>query len=297
MDRIVFRGIMPALVSPVNEDGTIREAVTRRLVKDLSKTGITGFYLCGATGEGVAMAPERRMELVEIVRDSTELKLIDHVAATDLATAKRLAAHARKSGMDGLASVPPFFYGYGEKEIIEYYRALSDASEGLPLVMYACPLAGAPLPASTIEKMLDIPGFVGLKYTNPNYFGMWQLKQIDGGNINIINGPDETLLLGLTMGADGGIGSTYNLMPRVYVELYNAFQRGDMKTARAMQEKSDIWINVLTRYRASLDVHKIALEMQGYDVGRTNAPLPRASEEERAQFIRDMEAIGFPESF
>ena len=62
MNRIMFRGIMPALITPVNGDGSLREEVTRKLVRDLSATGITGFYILGSTGEGVATDRERRME-------------------------------------------------------------------------------------------------------------------------------------------------------------------------------------------------------------------------------------------
>ena len=98
MNRIQITGILPALVSPVNEDGSIREAALRKLVRDLARTGISGFYLCGATGEGIAMAPERRMELVEIVKDEAPsgMKLINHIGAADLATVRRLARHSRQ---------------------------------------------------------------------------------------------------------------------------------------------------------------------------------------------------------
>ena len=187
MDRILFKGIMPALVSPVNEDGTLREAVLRRLIDHLSHTGVTGFYLCGGTGEGIAMKPDRRMELVEIVKDAAPapLKLINHIAAGDLSTAARLARHSRQIGLDAIASVPPIFYQYDQQGIFDYYKALSDASEGLPLLIYASPLAGAPLPVSTIERMLEIPGFIGLKYTNSDYFMMRELKKLDGGKMCI----------------------------------------------------------------------------------------------------------------
>ena len=164
MNRILFTGIMPALLSPVYEDGSIREATLRRLVRDLSQTGITGFYLCGATGEGIAMAPERRMELVEIVKDEAPegMKLINHTGAADLATVRRLARHSRQIGLDGISSVPPFFFNYDERGVMDYYRAMSDESQGLPLLIYASPLSGTPLPVETVEKMLSIPGFVGM---------------------------------------------------------------------------------------------------------------------------------------
>lgn len=299
MNRIQFTGIMPALVTPVNEDGTIRKEVTRRLIADLCKTGITGLYILGGTGEGVTIERETRMAFAELVKESVPegIKIINHIAATDLSTVRMLAAHARKIGVDGIASVPPFFYQYDEAGIIEYYQAMSDASEGLPLMVYASPLSGQPVPVSTIEKMLSIPGFVGMKYTNANYYQMSRYKKLDGGNLNIINGPDEMLLLGLLMGADGGIGSTYNNMPRAFVALYEAFRAGEMDKALALQNKINDVIELFLATGNVIGAVKAALEMAGYAVGETNRPMPVLSPEQKKRLFAGLVAIGFPEQF
>ena len=162
--------------------------------------------------------------------------------------------------------MPPFFFNYDERGVLDYYRAMSEESEGLPLIVYAAPMAGPLLPVSTIEKMLDIPGFIGMKFTNPNYYLMSRYKKIDGGNINIFNGPDETCALGLMMGADGAIGSTYNLMPRTFVAIYNAVQSGDMETAMRLQHKADDLIEALLDYNV-VEAIKVGLTLKGYDVG------------------------------
>ena len=298
MNRILFTGIMPALLSPVNEDGSIREKTLRRLVRDLSETGITGFYLCGATGEGIAMAPERRMELVEIVKDEAPegMKLINHIGAADLATVRRLARHSRKIGMDGISSVPPFFFNYDERGIIDYYRAMSDESDALPLLIYASPLSGTPLPVETVEKMLDIPGFIGMKYTNPNYYLMSRYKKLDGGNINIINGPDETCMLGLLMGADAAIGSTYNVMPRLFVELFPRVKGGRAEEARPLQMKADDLIELMLKFDV-ISCCKLMLEQRGYDIGETNAPMKRLTTGQKAAFLEALGALGGVDAF
>ncbi len=299
MNRIQFTGIMPALVTPVNEDGSIKKDVAEKLVKGLCETGITGLYILGGTGEGVTIERETRMEFAELVKNCAPkgIKIINHIAATDLSTVRMLAKHSREIGVDGLASVPPFFYQYDEAGIIEYYRNMSDASEGLPLMVYASPLSGTPVPVSTIEKMLPIPGFVGMKYTNPNYYLMSRYKKLEGGNINIINGPDEMLVLGLQMGADGGIGSTYNNMPRTYVALYNAFKAGKFEEALALQHKANDVIEVLIGTGNTIGAVKAALEMQGYDVGDTNRPMPRLSLEQKKALWKQLENLGFPENY
>lgn len=298
MNRIMFRGIMPALITPVNGDGSLREEVTRKLVRDLSATGITGFYILGSTGEGVATDRERRMEFAELVREARPegISIINHIGASDLATVKKLARHARRIGLDAISSVPPFFFSYDEQGVLDYYRAMSDESEGLPLIVYAAPMAGPLLPVSTIEKMLDIPGFIGMKFTNPNYYLMSRYKKIDGGNINIFNGPDETCALGLMMGADGAIGSTYNIMPRTFVGIYNAVQAGDVREAMRLQHKADDLIEALLDYNV-VEAVKVALTLKGYDVGDVTPPLPRMSDAQKAALTARLRELGFPEEF
>ena len=298
MNRIHFTGILPALVSPVNQDGSIREKPLRRLVHDLSETGVTGFYLCGATGEWIAMAPERRMELVEIVKDEapSRMKLINHIGAADLATVRRLARHSRKIGLDGISSVPPFFFNYDERGILDYYRAMSDESEGLPLLIYASPLSGPLLPVSTVEKMLDIPGFAGMKFTNPNNYLLSRYKKIDGGNINIINGPDETCLLGLIMGADAAIGSTYNVMPKLFVELYNQVKAGNIPEARALQMKADDLIELMLRFDV-ISCCKLMLDLRGYEIGETNIPMVRLTDAQKEAFLAGLDKLGGVDAF
>lgn len=295
MDRIMFKGIMPALVTPINEDGTLRKDAAVKLIKALGETGITGYYILGGTGEGVTIERNTRMEFAELVKDAAPkgLKIINHIAASDLSTVRMLAKHSREIGMDGLASVPPFFYKYDEAGIIEYYTAMSEASDGMPLMVYASPLSGDPVPVSTIEKMLSIPGFVGMKYTNPNYYQMSRYKKIDGGNVNIINGPDEMLALGLQMGADGGIGSTYNNMPSLYVALYNATQRGDYAEAIRLQNKANDVIEIMINSGNVICAVKLLLEMQGFDVGETNRPMPRFSAEKKKELIAKFEQFDF----
>ena len=170
---------------------------------------------------------------------------------------------------------------------------MSEASDGMPLMVYASPLAGDPVPVSTIEKMLSIPGFVGMKYTNPNYYQMSRYKKIDGGNVNIINGPDEMLALGLQMGADGGIGSTYNNMPSLYVALYNATRKGDFAEAVRLQHMANDVIEIMINSGNVIGAVKLLLEMQGFDVGETNRPMPRFSPEKKKELIAKFEKFDF----
>lgn len=297
MNNIKFKGIMPALVSPLNEDGSVREKVLRGLINWLLEAGCTGFYICGATGEGTVMKIESRKVIAEITVDEVNGRgsVIDHVGAVDLRTALELARHASDLGVDAISSVPPFFYGYAEKEMIQYYQALSDASN-VPLLMYASPLSGVSVTADMVCKMLNIKNMTGLKWTSSNYYEMRKIKELNGGDINVINGPDESLLCGLIMGADGGIGSTYNTMPKVFVRLFTSFSSGDIKDAQEAQFKANRLISILLKHGV-LNGVKDMLEMIGFDVGYCTYPLKRFTSAEQELFRAELKALRFEEDY
>ena len=103
---------MPALVSPLNEDETINTRVLQDLIKYLLQKGADGFYVGGATGEGIALKTEERMVLAETaVNAVNRLKpCIIHIAAADFSDAILLAKHAEKIGADAVSAIPPLFF-------------------------------------------------------------------------------------------------------------------------------------------------------------------------------------------
>lgn len=297
MSNIRFTGIMSALVSPLNEDGSIRKKDMARLMDWHLQEGFTGFYLCGGTGEGTVMQPEARMDLVAYAKEQVgdRAKLIAHVGAIDLITATKLARHAGRIGLDGISSVPPFFYRYGEKEIVQYYTALAEAS-GLPVIMYASPLAGVPITCEMVDRLMDIPGMVGVKWTSYDYYTMRRIRELKGGDINVLNGPDETLLCGLTMGADGGIGATYNVMPRVIQRIYSAYAAGDLATAQEAQYQANRLIHLLIKYDV-IPAVKAILAHIGYDCGYCTYPMKRLDDNEQQAMVRDLQELGYFEDY
>ena len=134
-----------------------------------------------------------------------------------------------------------------------------------------------------------------MKYTNPDYYKMSRYKKIDGGNINILNGPDETCALGLLMGADGAIGSTYNVMPRLFVKLFAAVKEGRADEALRLQMRADEVIECMLRYDV-ISCVKLLLSDMGYDVGEPNAPLKCLSEEEKTAFRASIRALDLSET-
>ena len=296
-NNVKFTGVMSALVSCVDDEGRVNADSMIRLMNWHLDAGLSGFYLCGGTGEGPVLQPETRMEIVEIAKANARpgTNLIAHVGAIDLVTAKKLARHAGQVGIDAISSVPPFFFPYGEGEITDYYKALSDAA-GLPVLMYASPLSGVNITWDMVDRLMDVPNMIGLKWTSYDYFTMHRIKELRGGNINVINGPDECLLCGLSMGADGGIGATYNMMPKVFADIYNAFRAGDFEAAQAAQFKANKLIEILLKFGVVVGI-KDALSMLGYDCGYQVYPQKRFNADEQKAFREALRAIRYEEEY
>lgn len=296
-DNVKFTGVMSALVSCIDENENVKEDSMRRLMNWHLKEGFSGFYLTGGTGEGPLLQKETRKRIVEIAKDEAgdRCDLIAHVGAIDLKTAVELAKHAGEVGVDAISSVPPFFVHYGEAQIADYYKALSDAS-GLPVLMYASPLAGVNITWDMVDRLMDIPNMIGLKWTNYDYFTMHRIKALRGGNINVINGPDECLLCGLSMGADGGIGATYNVMPKLFTRIYNSFKSGNLADAQEAQFQANRLIEILLKFGVVVGI-KDMLEMIGFDCGYQVYPQKRFTAEEQAAFRAALKEINYEEEY
>ncbi len=298
MKNVIFSGIIPALVTPLDANEHINETTARRLMRWMMDCGADGFYICGATGEGPVVAPGQRMKLAEIAREETRLrgaKAIIHVGAVDLSTAAALARHAGEIGADAVSSVPPFFFGYGEKEIAQYYTRIAE-SAGLPLIMYCSPLAGINITYDMVGRFLRIPNAIGVKWTSYDYYTMHRIKLLQGGDVNVLNGPDETLLCGLAMGADGGIGGTYNVMPKVFRGIYDSFKAGDIAAAQRGQDKANRLIDVILRYGVQPSLKEI-LARAGFDCGCCVYPQKRLTDEERAGLMAALDAMDYEREY
>ena len=296
-DNVKFQGVMSALVSCIDENENVKEDSMRRLMNWHLKEGFSGFYLTGGTGEGPLLQKETRKKIAEIAKDEAgdRCQLIAHVGAIDLKTAVELAKHAGEIGLDAISSVPPFFVHYGEAQIADYYKALSDAS-GLPVLLYASPFAGVNITWDIVDRLMDIPNMIGLKWTNFDYFTMHRIKALRGGNINVINGPDECLLCGLTMGADGGIGATYNVMPKLFSRIYNSFKAGSLADAQEAQFQANRLIEILIKFGVVVGIKDI-LEMIGFDCGYQVYPQKRFTAEEQAAFRAALKEIHYEEDY
>ncbi|MBI5282691.1 MAG: dihydrodipicolinate synthase family protein [Candidatus Solibacter usitatus] len=205
-----FFGILPAVVTPVDEAGNFQAAPFARLLARLYAAQVHGIYVCGLTGEGWQQSVAQRMRVAEAAMEHSPAgkQVIVHVGAMSTNDAVTLARHASAIGAAAVSSLPPAG-GLSFVEVREYYRALAEASS-VPLLVYYFPsLAPAITQLDQLLELCALPNVAGLKFTDSDFY---KLSWLARSGAVVFNGSDEMLATGLLRGACGGIGSIYNLV-------------------------------------------------------------------------------------
>ena len=166
----------------------------------------------------------------------------------------------------------------------KYYYDIVD-STSLPMIIYNFPnFSGVNLSAEQVSEFFCDPRFIGIKHTSNDYFALEQFKA-NFPEHTVFNGFDEMLLAGLSMGADGGIGSTYNFMAEKFVDIMAAFDKGDIQSAQNIQAEANRIIKALCKVGV-MEAEKEVLNQLGFDFGNARAPFSILTDEQKA-FIRE----------
>lgn len=294
MSNVLLKGVYPALVTPFDGSMRIDTGTVEKLINYNYSNGARGYYICGTTGEGPVLPLASRMELAEAVTgvNSGRGVIINHVGAASPKDTFELARHANRTGCTAVSSVlPNFFFKYSEDEIIEYYKRLAHEA-ALPVIAYAQSFVGGMDTVSLMSRLIKIDGVIGVKFTLTDFYSMRRIKDLNGGDINVINGPDEMFLCGLSMGADAGIGSTYNVMCREYAILYELFSAGELTAAQLQQRKINRIVEIIIRHGVIRTI-KYMLSFNGIEAGSTAFPATPLSDEEKSAIRAELIAAGF----
>lgn len=282
-----LRGIYTALLTPFTSDGKIKSDVLADLVQYNLRLGADGFYVCGSTAEALMLTAEERMEIMRTVKESAgDARLIAHIGGLNERDAHRLAEYAGKLGYDLISSVTPFYYKFSATEIRDYYIRLAERSGMKMLVYYFPAFSGVNMGAGDISSLLADDRFAGIKYTSNDFFTMERCKTAYPTKL-VFNGYDEMLLSGLVMGADGGIGSTYNFMADKFVSIRRLVSEGRIGEARTVQQEANRIIAVLCKIGV-MQAEKEVLNQLGFDFGRCLEPFAPVSAEDKELIAREI---------
>ncbi len=280
-------GIYPAFMTAFCDDAVAIDCnKIRQHARSMKTAGVDGLYTGGSSGEMILCSVEERMRLLETVMEVRgDMKIIAHVGAMSTADSVRLAKHAAAFGADAISSVTPLYFKYTFAEIKGYYERLCDASDK-PVIIYSIPgLTGTNLDFDQIAKLLSIPGVGGMKFTMSDFYLLNRIKHAFPEKV-IFNGFDEMLLQGLSAGADGGIGTTYNFMPEKFVSIYHKYRTGDIAGAAAEQTEVNQIVACVLRNRC-LPASKHMVSVRGYDLGPCREPFLPLTKTEKADLAEN----------
>lgn len=283
-DITKYRGVIPAFYACYAPDGSISTDGVRALTRHLIGKGVKGVYVGGSSGECIYQHVDERKAVLEAVMAEAagKITVIAHVACNNTADSAELAAHAESCGVDAIAAIPPIYFHLPPYAIAAYWNAMSAAAPHTEFVIYNIPqLAGTGLTMPLLEEMLKNPNVIAVKNSSMPTQDIQMFK--DAGiaargadGFAVFNGPDEQFVSGLAMGADGGIGGTYAVMPELFLKMYELVKAGDIPAARTIQYQADRIIYKMCEAKGNLyAVQKEILRRQyGLELGGVRAPLP-----------------------
>ncbi|WIY53899.1 N-acetylneuraminate lyase [Devosia sp. YIM 151766] len=279
MTNASLAGIYSALITPFHADGAINDAMLGPLLNFEIAQGIDGFYVGGSTGEAFLQSVDERCAFLGQVAKANagRSKLIAHVGAIATADCIKLGQVAKDAGYQAFSAIPPFYFDFSREELLAHYRALVDAVD-LPFIVYNFAGRSGRLTADDILELLDHPRIVGVKHTSQDLFQLERFKRAKPDAI-IYNGFDEVCLAGLSMGADGAIGTTFNFMGGLFVALRAAHARSDHARAQQLQVRANRIIDVLIEVGVFPGTKGI-LKLLGFDCGACRAPFKSLTAED-----------------
>lgn len=273
-----IKGVIPALITPFDENENLDESRIRKLVDFLINQKVNGLYLTGSTGEGFLMSLDERKRVVEIVLDEVKQRIpvIVHIGAISTRLSIELAKHAENAGADAISSVPPFYWKFDENHIYNYYKDISDACT-LPMIVYNVPLTGL-MGFDFIKRLSALENVKGIKYTASTHQDIYKCKELKK-DFMVYSGADEMAVSGLLNEADGLIGSFYSMMPDLFIRLYDYVKEGKMDEAQRLQKIAVAIIDASLKcdYYA---VIKASTKWMGVDSGFVRRPFVTPSDAE-----------------
>lgn len=292
-----YKGVIPAFYACYDENGEISPKRVRELTEFHIQKGVKGVYVNGSSGECIYQSVEDRKIVLENVMEVAKGKLtvIAHVACNNTKDSVELAAHAESLGVDAIAAIPPIYFRLPEYAVAAYWNRMSEAAPNTDFIIYNIPqLAGVALTQSLYAEMRKNPNVIGVKNSSMPVQDIQMFCAAGGEDYIVFNGPDEQFISGRVIGAEGGIGGTYGVMPELFLKLDELVRAGQMNEAKALQyDINEVIYKMCSCHGNMYGVIKEILRMnENLDIGGVREPLAALAEtdmpivEEAAQMIR-----------
>jgi 4-hydroxy-tetrahydrodipicolinate synthase len=225
------RGIIPAVITPLNAEGRFNEKVMRKLINYLIEGGVHGLFVVGTTGEFYGLSPEEKREIFQVTVDETRGRVPVYAGTNGITTRESvmLTQLAQKCKVDAVSVLTPMFVTPNQDQLIKHYQSVA-ASTSLPVILYSNPpKTGVNLAPATVAKLAEVSNIVSIKDSSGDLTLTAEYIRLTRGrdDFSVLMGRDTLIYGALCYGAVGSIASCANVAPRLCVDIYEKFMAGD----------------------------------------------------------------------
>lgn len=271
-----IKGIIVPILTPIDEQEQIDEAVLRQVVNHVIDGGVHGILAYGSNGEFYGVEEKEMQRGLVIILEETKKRVPVYMGIGTITTkqAVRLAKMAEQSGADGISILPPMFIKPSEDELFEYFSAVARAVPNCPVILYNNP--------ARVGYAISIPLAMRLSDAHENLLGIKDssgdmtvtaelVRQAQGRDFKVLGGKDTLILGAMVYGAEGCVTTTANMFPELVVSIYNECINKNYEKALESQKKLS-YIR-LQMDKASFPVGtKDLANLMGLEVGRPYLP-------------------------
>jgi N-acetylneuraminate lyase len=296
-----LQGLIAAPFTPMDKNGEIDISVIPAYYQFLKHNKVAGAFICGSTGEGVSTTVDEKKAVTDAwakcTAHDTAFKVMLLVGGNTLVDCIELAKHAQKAGIYAVSFTSPSYFKPANVSVLaKMCREIAAAVPNMPFYYYHIPvLTGANfLMLDLLKAVADIPNFAGVKYTHEDFMDFLSCLNYNNMEYDMLWGRDENMLAALAVGSKGAVGSTFNYIAPVYIQLIDAFNKGELDRAQQLQQLSIDAIRLLGKY-GGIAVGKAYMKLAGIDCGEFRLPVSNMTDEQFENFKLDVSELGFAE--
>lgn len=293
-------GLIAAPFTPFDENGELNLELIPQYYAMLKRNRVTGAFICGSTGEGVALTFEEKVAVMKawakLTRDDSDFVLMMLLGGTNIKECQQLARIAEQERVDVISfTSPSYFKPANVEQLAKCCIEIAKEAPNTAFYYYHIPvLTGGHFAMIDLLRKVDgiIANFKGIKYTHEDFMDFLSCMNFADRKYDMLWGRDENMLSALVLGNKGAVGSTYNYAAPLYLDLMAAYDNGDVEKANALQQQSINMITLLGKY-GGISVGKAYMKVIGLDCGEFRLPVKNMSNEQFEQFKADVTTLEF----
>lgn len=281
MKQVEIKGIIPPILTPMNEDESINITSLREQVNRQIDNGVHALFCFGTNGEGYILNKKEKQLVLETVLEETNGRVPVYAGTGCISTKETIeqSKMAMDAGADVLSIITPSFAMASQNELYEHYSTVAKAVD-MPIVLYNIPArTGNALAPQTVGKLSKIPNIIGAKDSSGNFANiLGYISETEKNNFSVLSGNDQLILWTLKAGGVGGIAGCANVYPYTMASIYDCYMAGDWEKAKQYQD-SIASFRACFKYGNPNTIVKTSVALLGYNVGKCRAPFNQLPEE------------------